>query len=81
MAVVPALIARRPKAAIRYVRQYEPYRPWHGDRIWQSKDGRYYCRRENVTTGLIIGAALRALAGVSSIAGATDGRDDHRRGG
>lgn len=33
------------------------------DRIWRAKDGRYYCRRENGTTGLIIGAAVGALVG------------------
>lgn len=32
-------------------------------RVWQGEDGRYYCRRSNGTTGLIIGAAGGALAG------------------
>ncbi|SEH17190.1 Glycine zipper 2TM domain-containing protein [Sphingopyxis sp. YR583] len=44
-------------------RYYEPRRLSHGDRIWRSKDGRYHCRRENGTTGLIIGAAVGALVG------------------
>lgn len=32
-------------------------------RVWRGEDGRYYCRRSNGTTGLIIGAAGGALAG------------------
>ena len=44
-------------------RYYEP-RPLHrGDRIWRGRDGRYYCKRDNGTTGLVIGAAVGALAG------------------
>ena len=31
--------------------------------MWQGRDGRYYCRRANGTTGLIIGAAAGALLG------------------
>jgi hypothetical protein len=44
-------------------RYYEPRRIHRGDRIWRGDDGRYYCRRDNGTTGLIIGAAGGALAG------------------
>ena len=47
----------------RYGRYYEPRRISRSDRIWQGRDGRYYCRRDNGTTGLIIGAAGGALAG------------------
>jgi hypothetical protein len=32
---------------------------------WRGRDGRYYCRRSNGTTGLIIGAAGGALIGRS----------------
>ncbi|MGL5838918.1 MAG: glycine zipper 2TM domain-containing protein [Sphingorhabdus sp.] len=32
-------------------------------RVWRGDDGRYYCRRSDGTTGLIIGAAAGALAG------------------
>jgi len=32
-------------------------------RVWQGDDGRYYCRRSNGTTGLIVGAAGGALLG------------------
>ena len=41
----------------------EPRRVRRGDRIWEGRDGRYYCRRDNGTTGLIIGAAGGALIG------------------
>ena len=34
-----------------------------GDVIWLGRDGRYHCRRENGTTGLIIGGAVGALVG------------------
>ncbi|MBO9603200.1 MAG: glycine zipper 2TM domain-containing protein [Novosphingobium sp.] len=46
-----------------YGRYREPRRLHRGDRMWQGKDGRYYCRRDNGTTGLIIGAAGGALVG------------------
>ena len=32
-------------------------------RSWRGKDGRTYCRRKNGTTGLVVGAAVGALAG------------------
>jgi uncharacterized protein YcfJ len=32
-------------------------------RSWRGKDGRLYCRRKNGTTGLVVGAAVGALAG------------------
>lgn len=35
----------------------------NGIRYWQGDDGRYYCKRSNGTTGLVIGAAAGALAG------------------
>ncbi len=35
----------------------------NGIRYWQGRDGRYYCKRPNGTTGLIVGAAAGALAG------------------
>lgn len=44
-------------------RYYEPRRLDRGDVAWRGDDGRYYCRRDNGTTGLIIGAAVGALAG------------------
>jgi hypothetical protein len=33
------------------------------DRIYRGYDGRYYCRRDDGTTGLIIGAGIGALLG------------------
>lgn len=33
------------------------------DRIYRGNDGRYYCRRDDGTTGLIIGAGIGALLG------------------
>jgi len=49
----------------------EPRRITRSDRIWRGKDGRYYCRRDNGTTGLLIGAAVGALAG-HELAGSGD---------
>jgi len=46
-----------------YGRYYEPRRLSRADRIWRGDDGRYHCRRENGTTGLIIGGAAGALLG------------------
>jgi len=39
------------------------YQSAEGVRYWQGEDGRYYCKRSNGTTGLIVGAAAGALAG------------------
>ena len=57
---------RRAKDAALYDRQgryYEPRRISHDDQVWRGNDGRYYCRRANGTTGLVIGAAAGALIG------------------
>ena len=35
----------------------------NGVRYWQGQDGRYYCRRGDGTTGLLVGAALGVLVG------------------
>lgn len=32
-------------------------------RVWRGNDGRYYCKKDNGTTGLLIGAAVGGLAG------------------
>jgi hypothetical protein len=37
----------------------------NGIRYWRGNDGRYYCKRSNGTTGLLVGAALGALLGRS----------------
>ncbi|GGZ09788.1 glycine zipper 2TM domain-containing protein [Novosphingobium colocasiae] len=52
-------------------RYYHPRRITRNDHIWRGRDGRYYCRRDNGTTGLIIGAGLGALTG-SAVAGRGD---------
>lgn len=57
---------RRAKEAALYDsrgRYIQPQALSRDDRIWRGNDGRYYCRRKNGTTGLIIGGALGALAG------------------
>lgn len=46
-----------------YGRYYEPRRIQYNDRVWRGNDDRYYCRRDNGTTGLIIGAGAGALLG------------------
>jgi hypothetical protein len=49
----------------RYGRYVEPRPLARSDRIWRGRDGRYYCRRGNGTTGLIVGGAVGALIGRS----------------
>jgi hypothetical protein len=41
------------------------------NRYWRGNDGRYYCRRDNGTTGLLVGAGVGALLG-NEIAGRGD---------
>ena len=48
---------KRAKEAQRY------YTSNNGVRYWQGDDGRYYCKRSNGTTGLIVGGAAGALVG------------------
>lgn len=43
--------------------RYDGRRLSRNDRVWRGNDGRYYCKRDNGTTGLIIGAAGGALLG------------------
>lgn len=52
--------------ADRYYREgsyYQPYTLSRNDRIYRGQDGRYYCRRSDGTTGLIVGAAVGGLLG------------------
>lgn len=44
-------------------RYYQPYTLRRNDRIYRGEDGRYYCRRKDGTTGLIVGAAVGGLLG------------------
>ena len=46
-------------------RYYRERRLTSRDRIYRGRDGRYYCRRSDGTTGLIIGAGVGALIGNS----------------
>jgi uncharacterized protein YcfJ len=66
--------------ADRYYRGgYEPIRVNRSMRVYRGHDDRYYCRRSDGTTGMIIGAALGGLLGdhldrgSSSILGAVIG--------
>ncbi|WP_255254777.1 glycine zipper 2TM domain-containing protein [Novosphingobium sp. Chol11] len=48
----------------RYYRSgYEPIRVTRNTRIYRGYDDRYYCRRSDGTTGLIVGAALGGVLG------------------
>lgn len=44
-------------------RYSEPRRLSRNDRVWRGNGGKYYCRRDNGTTGLVIGAAAGGLLG------------------
>ena len=46
-------------------RYYPIRRLSRNDRIYRGRDGRYYCRRSDGTTGLIVGAGIGALIGNS----------------
>lgn len=41
----------------------EPRRITRNSYMWRGRDGNYYCKRDNGTTGLVIGAGVGALAG------------------
>lgn len=55
----------------RYGRRYYDEPVQRNTRVWRGNDGRYYCRKRNGTTGLIIGGAAGALLG-REIAGRGD---------
>ncbi len=42
---------------------YRERRLGRNDRIYRGRDGRYYCRRDDGTTGLIVGGVLGGLLG------------------
>ncbi len=44
-------------------RYRQPRRITRDSHVWRGRDGRYYCKRDNGTTGLLIGAGVGALAG------------------
>jgi hypothetical protein len=49
----------------RYYRPGQVYVMHRGDRVYRGHDGRYYCRRSDGTTGLIVGGAIGGLLGNS----------------
>lgn len=53
-------------------RYYQPRPISEEEHVWRGHDGRYYCRRSNGTTGLVIGGAVGALVGHE-----LDGGRDH----
>lgn len=44
-------------------RDYRGDRLRHDSRVWRGRDGRYYCQKDNGTTGLLIGGAVGGLIG------------------
>ena len=44
-------------------RRYRERRLSRNDRVYRGRDGRYYCRRSDGTTGLIVGAAAGGTLG------------------
>lgn len=44
-------------------RRYQERRLAAEDRVYRGRDGRYYCRRPDGTTGLVVGAAVGGLFG------------------
>jgi len=51
---------------------YKARRLGRNDRIYRGRDGRYYCRRNDGTTGLVIGGIAGGLLG-NAVAGGTLG--------
>ena len=52
-------------------RRYYGEPVYRDTRVWRGRDGRYYCRKENGTTGLLIGAGVGGLIG-NEVAGRGD---------
>lgn len=55
----------------RHDRRYYGEPVYRNTNVWRGRDGRYYCRKENGTTGLLIGAAVGGLVG-NEVAGRGD---------
>ena len=62
LATAAPALADRDRVYDRDGRYYEPRRV-SSNEVWRGRDGRYYCRRGNGTTGLVVGAAGGALIG------------------
>ena len=43
--------------------RYDDERVYRDTRVWRGRDGRVYCRKNDGTTGLIVGGALGAVLG------------------
>ena len=90
MTATTAMVPLTP--AVAKERHHRYYSTSNGVRYWQGNDGRYYCKRSNGTTGLLIGGAAGALLGravdtrgsratgtiVGAVAGALVGREIQR---
>lgn len=46
-----------------YDNRYYGDQVYQNTRVWQGRDGSYYCQKKDGTTGLVIGAAAGALLG------------------
>lgn len=46
-------------------RHYREYKMHRNDRLYRGRDGRYYCRRSDGTTGLIVGGLTGAALGAA----------------
>jgi uncharacterized protein YcfJ len=62
LTATPAL-AKKDRGVYNSRGEYVQPRRVSSNQVWQGRDGRYYCRRSNGTTGLVIGAAGGALIG------------------
>jgi hypothetical protein len=47
----------------RYYRSGDAYALGRDDRVYRGRDGRYYCRRSDGTTGLVVGGAIGGTLG------------------
>ena len=56
----------------RYYRRGDYYALSRNDRIYRGRDGRYYCRRSDGTTGLIVGAGIGGALGAAIAPGGSE---------
>lgn len=62
---IPAVTAVSVPAEARERHGNRHYHTDNGVRYWRGNDGRYYCRKSNGTTGMLIGGVAGALVGRS----------------
>jgi hypothetical protein len=53
-------------------RRYRERRLSRNDRVYRGQDGRYYCRRSDGTTGLIVGGVAGGLLGAAIAPGGSE---------